>query len=122
MLYRFRVSSDAQIRSVFVKVPLRMSTKRQTKGSVYEKPVLFPKTEPRDMHWLQYTALRTIHEYFTGLDKNHLGAIRVLDYLPQYHAIFTEDRVTLDFVNFFSDRTVCVPHSDIMDSLQYSRM
>jgi hypothetical protein len=93
VLYRFKVSSDAEIRSVFVKVPLRMSTKGRAKGSVYEKPQLFPKTEPRDMHWLQYTALRAIDEYFTGLEKKHLGAIRVLDYLPQYHAIFTEESI-----------------------------
>jgi len=91
MLYRFKVSDGAQIRSVFVKVPLRNLTRNQTNGSVYEKPLLFPKTEPIDMPRLQYTALRTIYEYFTSLDKKQLGAIRVLDYLPQYHAIFTEE-------------------------------
>jgi len=91
MLYLFRVSSDAQIRSVFVKVPLRMSTKGRSDGNGFEKPLLFPKTEPRDMHWLQYSALKSIYEYFTSIDKKYLGAIRVLDYLPQYHAILTEE-------------------------------
>lgn len=91
VLYRFKVGSDAQNRSVFVKVPLRLSGNGQKNGSSYEKPQLFPKTEPRDMHWLHYTALKTIYDYYTSLDRAQLGAIRVLDYLPQYHAIFTEE-------------------------------
>jgi hypothetical protein len=36
MLYRFKVSNGAQVRSVFVKVPLRNLTKNQTKGGVFE--------------------------------------------------------------------------------------
>lgn len=91
MLYRFKLSCEAQNRSVFVKVPLRGSTRNQTNDGVYEKPLLFPKTEPTDMHWLQYTALRKIYEYFTNLDNEQFGVIRVLDYLPLYHAIFTEE-------------------------------
>lgn len=90
MLYRFKVTNHSQAHSIFVKVPLRLNG-NQAKGGTHEKPLLFPKTEPRDMHWLQYSALRTIYEYFTSLDKENLGAIRVLDYLPQYHAIFTEE-------------------------------
>ena len=91
MLYRFKVSNSAQNRSVFVKVPVLASPKRLGKESVYQKPLLYPKTDLRDRHWLQYTALRSIYEYFTRLNKEQLGAIRVLDYLPQYHAIFTEE-------------------------------
>lgn len=91
VLYRFRVKDDAQSRSVFVKVPLRNSTCGQPNGSVHEKPLLFQRTESGDMHWLQYTALTNIHKYFASLDKKQLGAIRVLDYLPQYNAIFTEE-------------------------------
>lgn len=91
VLYRFRVGNEAQNRSVFVKVPLRLTGNGHKGRSTYEKPQLFPKTEPRDMHWLHYTALKTIYDYYTSLDKEQLGAIRVLDYLPQYHAIFTEE-------------------------------
>lgn len=91
VLYRFKVGNEAQNRSVFVKVPLRLTGKAYTGRNGYEKPQLFPKTEPRDMHWLHYTALKTIYDYYTSLDKEQLGAIRVLDYLPQYHAIFTEE-------------------------------
>lgn len=91
VLYRFKVGNEAKIHSVFVKVPLRLPENSQSNGSAYEKPQLFLKTEPRDMHWLHYTALKTIYDYFTSLDKAQLGAIRVLDYLPQYHAIFTEE-------------------------------
>ena len=91
MLYRFKVGTEAQNRSVFVKVPLRLTGNGQNNRNTYEKPQLFPKTEPRDMHWLHYTALKTIYDYYTNLDREQLGAIRVLDYLPQYHAIFTEE-------------------------------
>lgn len=91
MLYRFKVSNESQIRSVFVKVPTLVSPRNPTNGNIYKKPLLYPKTDLRERHWLQYTALRTIYEYFTGLHKEQLGAIRVLDYLPQYHAIFTEE-------------------------------
>jgi hypothetical protein len=91
VLYRFKVGNKAQNRSVFVKVPLRLTGNGHNSRNTYEKPQLFPKTEPRDMHWLHYTALKTIYDYYTSLDKEQLGAIRVLDYLPQYHAIFTEE-------------------------------
>src|SRR6266498_3050745 len=90
VLYRFKVGNKTQTRSVFVKVPSRLSG-NQSNATAYDKPQLFPKTEPRDMHWLHYTALKTIYDYYTKLDKEQLGAIRVLDYLPQYHAIFTEE-------------------------------
>lgn len=91
VLYRFKVGNEANIHSVFVKVPLRLSENSQNNGSAYEKPQLFPKTESNEMHWLHYTALKSIYDYFTSLDKEQLGAIRVLDYLPQYYAVFTEE-------------------------------
>ena len=91
LLYRFEVSNNAQTHSVFVKVPFRLSPKSQTNGNVYEKPLLYPKADPHDMHRLYYSALRAIYEYFTCLNKKNLGAIRVLDYLPEYSAIFTEE-------------------------------
>jgi hypothetical protein len=90
-LYRFKVSNDTQTRIVFVKVPFRLSPNSQTNRSVHEKPLLYPKADPQDMHRLHYSALRAIYEYFTGLNQKNLGAIRVLDYLPDYCAIFTEE-------------------------------
>jgi hypothetical protein len=91
VLYRFRVSDSSRVRSVFVKVPDLASPKAPAKGTIYEKPLLYPKTNVQERHWLQYTALKTIFDYFTSLNRDSLGAIRVLDYLPQYHAIFTEE-------------------------------
>jgi hypothetical protein len=91
VLYRFQVSDNAQVRSVFVKVPHLASPKDRVRGTLSEKPLLYPKTDVRERHWLQYTALTTIYDYFTSLNKESLGAIRVLDYLPQYHALFTEE-------------------------------
>jgi hypothetical protein len=91
MIYRFGVSNNLYTRSIFVKVPLRGPIESQTSQNTFEKPLLFSKTIPSDMHRLQYTALQVINEYFTSLNMEHLGAIRVLDYLPQYHAIFSEE-------------------------------
>lgn len=91
ILYRFQVSSQAQIHSLFVKVPIPNPPNGDPPGHVYEKPLLFPRTEPHDTPWLHYTALRTIQVHFDRLNKKQLGAIRVLDYLPQYQAVFMEE-------------------------------
>jgi hypothetical protein len=91
LLYRFKVSNSVETRSVFVKVPFRLSPTHKRNESVYEKPLLYPKADPHDMHRLHYSALKAIHEYFTCLNKKNLGAIQVLDYLPEYSAIFTEE-------------------------------
>lgn len=90
LVYQFAVSDENQIRSVYVKVLRRSSPEAQIHRGLYEKPLLYPKTDTEDRHRLQYTALKTIYDYFMGLDKKQLGAIRVLDYLPHYQAIFTE--------------------------------
>jgi hypothetical protein len=91
ILYRFKLGHQAQSRAIFVKVPSRRLADGTPNGNPHEKPPLFPKTEPHDMPWLHYTALKSIYEYFMCLDQKELGAIRVLDYLPQHHAIFTEE-------------------------------
>lgn len=90
-LYRFRVSNNAQTRLVFVKVPFGLSQTTPTNEWVYEKPLLYPPVELHDRDRRHYTALKAIYEYFTNLDNQTLGAIRALDYLPEYHAVFTEE-------------------------------
>ena len=92
ILYKFTLGDKVQSYSVLVKVPLyRGLPASETQGVSYYKPRLFPRTEPRDMHRLEYAALSTIYEYFNNLDEKHLGAIRVLDYLPEHHAILMEE-------------------------------
>jgi len=93
MLYRFQVSSDTKTRSVFVKAPLIQPVLEENRATqnVLTKPLLYPKTDTQDRHWLQYTALVAIYEYFTNLHETQFGAIRALDYLPEYYAVFTED-------------------------------
>lgn len=90
-LYRFKVNDNTRTRFVFVKVPFRLSPDSATTRSAHEKPLLYPKADPRDMHRLHYSALSAIYEYFLSLNQKNLGAIRVLDYLPEYQAIFTEE-------------------------------
>ncbi|HEU0295010.1 MAG TPA: hypothetical protein VFR47_19870 [Anaerolineales bacterium] len=101
ILYRFRVSNNTQTHSVFVKVPSPLSPTSPTNGSVCEKPPLFPKVDPHDKLRLQYSALKAIYEYFTSLHTQNLGAIRVLDYLPEYDAIFTEESYDLKLRQLF---------------------
>ena len=92
MLYRFKVSSNAKTRSVFVKAPLHSAPdSNPANQNVLTKPMLYPKTDTKDRHWLQYTALVAIYEYFTKMNETQFGAIRALDYLPEHHAVFTED-------------------------------
>jgi hypothetical protein len=42
------------------------------------------------MHKFEYTALRSIYEYFSSRDEKNLGTVRVLDYLPEHQAILVE--------------------------------
>ncbi len=91
MLYWFTVEDQMQDRGIIVKVPLyRGHLSSRSSGASDYKPELFPKTEPRDTHRLGYIALQSISEYFSALGEKHLGTIRVLDYLPEHQAIFTE--------------------------------
>jgi hypothetical protein len=78
---------------VFVKAPLihPVPVESRADQNVLTKPLLYPKTDTQDRHWLQYTALVAIYEYFTNLHETQYGAIRALDYLPEYYAVFTED-------------------------------
>lgn len=90
VLYQFAVSNGIEAHTVFVKVFRRSSPNRQAHRVQSEKPILFPKAGAEEKHRLQYTAHKAIYDYFTSLDKEQLGAIRVLDYLPQHCAILTE--------------------------------
>lgn len=89
-LYRFQVKSKTRARLVFVKVPL-CAPRIQKKKAVYEKPLLYPAAEIWDRQRLQYTALAAIGEYFADINQTQFGVIRVLDYLPQYQALVTEE-------------------------------
>jgi hypothetical protein len=90
VLYQFAVRNDVQAHTVFVKVFRRSPANRQAHRVQFKKPRLFPKADAGERHRLQYTAYKRIYDYFTSLDKEQFGAIRVLDYLPQYCAILTE--------------------------------
>jgi hypothetical protein len=90
VLYEFSVINEEEKRLILVKIPYHRGRSASEADDSYFKPRLFPRTEPRDMHKLEYTALQTISDYFSSLDEKDLGTIRVLDYLPDYQAIFTE--------------------------------
>jgi hypothetical protein len=102
ILYLFNVGDKVQNHGILVKVPLyRGQRAGETKGVSYRKPSLFPKTESRDIHKLGYKALKSISEYFSSLDEKYLGTVRVLDYLPEYQAIFTEASSDPNFRQLF---------------------
>ena len=89
-VYRFKVSNNAETHLVFVKVPVCLSQRIPTSGFVYEKPLLYPPIAPCDKDRLHYTALKAIYEYFTAMNTQAFGAIRTLDYLPEYQAVLSE--------------------------------
>lgn len=91
ILYQFTVGDRVQNHEILVKVPhptKRLAT--ETNNVSYYKPDLFPKAGVNEAHALGYTALRSIAEYFSSIGEDQLGTVRVLDYLPEHRAIFTE--------------------------------
>jgi hypothetical protein len=90
LLYQFKVDNLVQAHSVFVKVFRSVSENSRLRQSAYEKPLLYPKTDPHDRHRLYYTALKATYDYLTCLNQSCLGAIRVLDYLPEHCAVITD--------------------------------
>jgi hypothetical protein len=78
------------MRSLFVKVPAVRPQFGHSSAGQLERPDLFQTLEHADMHRSQYAALTTIYQYFSRLDNKQLGAIRPIDYLPRYDALFTE--------------------------------
>lgn len=91
VLYRYDVKAETQSYSIIVKVPVRDLPRDTVKKSDYEKPLLFQQANSQEMHLLQYTALTFIYQYFSQLNDENLGAIHVLDYLPEYHAVVMEE-------------------------------
>jgi hypothetical protein len=90
-LSRFELKDAEHIRYIIVKTPSRREPSKRTTELDLEKPFLVPKTELEEMHLLHYKALVAIDEYFNGLNRKELGAIRVLDYLPQSQAVIMEE-------------------------------
>ena len=91
ILYQFKLADGIQEHSIIVKVPVRNLLQDPANEPDFEKPLLFPKAGSEEMHLLHYTALVTIHEYITALNRKELGAVRVLDYLPESQAVMTEE-------------------------------
>lgn len=90
-LYNFRLTDGTQAYSIIAKVPVRNLSNDSINELDIKKPLLFPKISAEEMSWFQYTALVTIHHHLTGLNRPELGAIRVLDYLPESKAIVMEE-------------------------------
>lgn len=91
ILYRFKVMAGAQSHFIIVKVPARGVLKDRLNEPEFAKPLRFPKADSQEMHFLNYTALVAIHKYMSSLNRKELGAIRVLDYLPDSHAVIMEE-------------------------------
>lgn len=92
-LYEFRLSDGRAGHHVFVKVPFAATDGEpsQTKTrSGFERPRLFPKTDPRLKGLFEYRALRAIHDHFAQSDDPRFGAIRVLDLLDDPYTIIME--------------------------------
>ena len=91
VLYRFQLKHAEHVRYIIVKTPLLKLASERTNAQDFEKPLLYPRAESAEMHLLHYQALVAIDEYFTSLNRKELGAIRVLDYLPQSQTVIMEE-------------------------------
>lgn len=90
LFYQFTVNNITELHSIFVKVFLSNTRRRQSRQNAHEKHSLYPIAGPHDRLQLHYTALNSIYDYFTKLNQNEFGAIRVLDYLPSCNAALTD--------------------------------
>lgn len=93
--YRYNVGIESQHRSVLVKVPLlrdRPGDQDRDEGQASgESPSLVPKTDPAIKFELEHTAMTAIQDFFEGINDPRFGAIRILDVLPDHHAIVMEE-------------------------------
>jgi tRNA A-37 threonylcarbamoyl transferase component Bud32 len=91
VLHRFQLTDAEQIRHIIVKTPSRRAPRERSDALDFKKPLLYPRAQLEQMHLLHYKALVDIEEYFTGVNRKELGAIRVLDYLPESQAVIMEE-------------------------------
>jgi hypothetical protein len=95
LFYRFSVGNGSQHRSVLVKVPLLRGRTGDQDGdegqNSGERPSLVPKTDPASKFELEHTALTAIQDYFDAINDPRFGTIRILDVLPDHHAIVMEE-------------------------------
>jgi aminoglycoside phosphotransferase (APT) family kinase protein len=91
--YRFDLSTDEMKYPVLVKIPLLRDENAAMHGDKpsSRRPSLVPKTEEKVKYKLEYSALSAIHDYFISMDDPRFGAIPVLDFIPEYHAIIMKE-------------------------------
>jgi hypothetical protein len=93
MLFRFSIDDGAEQRSVVVKIP-RSDDQRAPPSpepaGVTDRPRLATVMAPNARSTLEYDALSAIHHHFSRIDDRRLGAVRVLDLLPEHRAVVME--------------------------------
>jgi len=87
-LFYFDISDQYQTKSILIKASF---PDHQNKNSAQvRKPSLYPATDPIDMSTLEHQALTTIQSHFQNDDPALINTIKVLDFLPDKHAIIME--------------------------------
>ncbi|MEE9398185.1 MAG: hypothetical protein V3V31_14355 [Methylococcales bacterium] len=103
-LYEFRLTDRDTSHSVFVKVPFASASVdpgEVTTYSNWDRPRLFPKTDPHLKGLFEYRSLQAIHDHFAQLGDPRFGTIRVLDLLENPYTIIMEKGRDPGFRNFF---------------------
>ncbi|MEJ2264416.1 MAG: aminoglycoside phosphotransferase family protein [Anaerolineales bacterium] len=91
--YRFELSTEDVKYPVLAKIPLLRDENVTIHGNKpsSRRPSLVPKTEEKVKYKLEYSALSAIRDFFIEIDDARFGAIPILDFIPEYHAIIMKE-------------------------------
>lgn len=85
----------------------------------YDMQTLYQAVESKDLHVkipAEYQDLLALHNFFNDRDK-HLGAIRPLQYLPKYFAIFMEEFTSQTLRELLLDRKTILGNKERVHNL-----
>ena len=103
-LYEFRLTDGRAGHVVFIKVPFAATDAESSAmktPSGYERPRMFPRTDPRLKGIFEWRSLRASHDHFAQLDDPRFGTIRVLDLLDDPYTIIMEKGYDPSFRSIF---------------------
>ena len=102
-LYRFELTSTQGCYRIFAKgIPLARDPKPTESSQQLRARLAPPGTDFRERTWLEYTALNAIEHHFEELNNPALGAIHILDFIPNPQTIIMEEHSDPNLRFFFA--------------------
>jgi len=110
-LYRFEVVNNLARYNILAKgIDLANNPKRVEITGIDSRPRLAPgPTDYRIKPWLEYTALKAIHEHFAKLGNPSVGTIRVLDFIQDTQTIVMDEHRDPSLRSLFA-KANCLNH------------